>query len=386
MTVSIITADIVGAIVILILTYALFTANDRTDKKVGIFTHLCIASFIEVILDAISYMSLNWSKYGELRNIISGLTFIIPFYLISVFLSYCYYKFKPIANISKKVFDIGIVYCIIQSIIGIVTSCLGILFYFEDNVYKPGIYYPIYIASFGLIFIYTIALIVSQAKAIHFKKVLSVIMFLVFPSIAVFINLLNEDMAFIAPSISFSLLFIYITLQVETQDELIADNMSSIKLLNTDQLTDLGNRNAYNDRCRNCNIAGHEVGVLYADLNGLKYTNDTFGHNAGDKLLKDFANLLISYFRKNDIFRISGDEFIVIMPRIPVEVFNRKTAELKETISKMEMPIASVGFAYGTQENLMTLVNTAEENMYLDKKEFHSKYPKYNRESVKEDD
>jgi diguanylate cyclase (GGDEF)-like protein len=50
--------------------------------------------------------------------------------------------------------------------------------------------------------------------------------------------------------------------------------------------------------------------VIFADINGLKAVNDTYGHEAGDRLIKDAAQILLQSFRDSDIIaRLGGDEF-----------------------------------------------------------------------------
>ena len=83
-----------------------------------------------------------------------------------------------------------------------------------------------------------------------------------------------------------------------------------------DQLTDLQNRRAYaemTDQLSRELPSGCQV--VMADINGLKETNDTFGHDAGDELIVGAAECLRQAFEGIDsIFRIGGDEFCVIVP------------------------------------------------------------------------
>ena len=56
-----------------------------------------------------------------------------------------------------------------------------------------------------------------------------------------------------------------------------------------------------------------DFAVLVCDVNGLKYINDTLGHQAGDQYIKDASALICDYFKHSPVYRIGGDEFVVII-------------------------------------------------------------------------
>ena len=56
-----------------------------------------------------------------------------------------------------------------------------------------------------------------------------------------------------------------------------------------------------------------EFGVIVFDLNGLKHVNDSLGHEEGDKYIKQGCSLICSRFAHSPVFRIGGDEFVVIL-------------------------------------------------------------------------
>ncbi len=79
-----------------------------------------------------------------------------------------------------------------------------------------------------------------------------------------------------------------------------------------DVLTGLNNRRAY----ENCLVGispESDVCAVFCDVNSLKTVNDTMGHEEGDKLIKKMADILREVFSEKEIFRISGDEFVVIL-------------------------------------------------------------------------
>ncbi|HEY7944245.1 MAG: diguanylate cyclase domain-containing protein [Burkholderiales bacterium] len=85
-----------------------------------------------------------------------------------------------------------------------------------------------------------------------------------------------------------------------------------------DQLTGLPNRYLLNDRleqaCARSLRDGQQLAVLYLDLDYFKAINDTYGHGAGDVVLKEFGRRLVSSLRASDtVARLGGDEFIVLI-------------------------------------------------------------------------
>lgn len=87
----------------------------------------------------------------------------------------------------------------------------------------------------------------------------------------------------------------------------------------TDPLTGCANRRALEDdlerAAAGANRTGLDVCVAVIDLDGLKQINDTNGHAAGDSSLRDLAVALRSAVRETDtVYRVGGDEFVVLMP------------------------------------------------------------------------
>jgi diguanylate cyclase (GGDEF)-like protein len=86
----------------------------------------------------------------------------------------------------------------------------------------------------------------------------------------------------------------------------------------TDPLTGLGNHRSFHNRLRDevarAQSAGDSVGLIIIDLDGFKEINDSLGHLAGDKMLRDLALRLVQVTRNDSTFRYGGDELAVLLP------------------------------------------------------------------------
>lgn len=152
----------------------------------------------------------------------------------------------------------------------------------------------------------------------------------------------------------------------------------------TDILTGVQNRNAMNNRISSV-VSGNEFllvpfGVVFADLNGLKYMNDTQGHSAGDILLKKAAILLQEIFKNDEIYRAGGDEFVVLETNCKLDEFNKKVEELRKRADTPQNVSIAVGSYYVSSGcDIRDAMRLADENMYKDKEEYYAKHPKTDR-------
>ncbi len=142
--------------------------------------------------------------------------------------------------------------------------------------------------------------------------------------------------------------------------EFVHSNVSEIELLNTafenmaiqlhkrekelrfsanrDSLTGLRNTTSYKGWIAKFNNEIEKktanFGVVVFDLNQLKETNDTYGHNAGDKLIVTAAKLISDVFKRSPVFRIGGDEFLAILQHKDLEEREKLFAQLDTESSK----------------------------------------------------
>lgn len=105
----------------------------------------------------------------------------------------------------------------------------------------------------------------------------------------------------------------------EETEKLHTELKSSREKLLKDTLTGLPNRLAYNERLgveiRRMKRSGEPLCIALWDIDNFKHINDSYGHDAGDRVLKLFANIIVGRTRKVDMFaRIGGEEFVLVMP------------------------------------------------------------------------
>ncbi|WP_295156474.1 diguanylate cyclase domain-containing protein [uncultured Ruminococcus sp.] len=151
-----------------------------------------------------------------------------------------------------------------------------------------------------------------------------------------------------------------------------------------DVLTGVMNRNAMNKRVDQLNADKGALpavmGVVFADLNGLKTVNDSGGHDEGDKLLKRAAGLLKRAFDEYEIFRAGGDEFVIICQDITEDELASRTAELRRLAADTDNVSFAVGTGFFTGDyDVINAMQIADERMYIDKQEYYRLNPEKKR-------
>ncbi len=143
------------------------------------------------------------------------------------------------------------------------------------------------------------------------------------------------------------------------------------KMSYSDQLTKFGNRYAMNEHIENM-PDGESVGVVFCDVTGLKRVNDTQGHVAGDKLILGTCECMRRVFDGYELFRIGGDEFLILCPGIEEEELNEKVKALKEDIQENSVTLA-VGAVWQKEgkKNIDRLLSESEKLMYEDKSAYY---------------
>ncbi|MFC5755776.1 PleD family two-component system response regulator [Rhizobium sp. GCM10022189] len=131
-------------------------------------------------------------------------------------------------------------------------------------------------------------------------------------------------------------------------DRLRASVKQTIELAVTDPLTGLNNRRYLDSHLNvlfNRSMArGRPLSVLITDIDRFKQVNDTYGHDGGDQILKEFANRVRSTVRGADLAcRYGGEEFVVVMPDTSPEVAAAVAERLRAAIESTPFLLKSSG-------------------------------------------
>lgn len=165
-----------------------------------------------------------------------------------------------------------------------------------------------------------------------------------------------------------------ITKQIQIEEELKTKQLEILNMSYHDPLTDVLNRQSYNEFMKQRGRGRFSnTGVAFVDLNGLKNINDLYGHAKGDDALRLTVMLMEHYFDKDEIYRISGDNFVVIKEDIESDAFYGKMGKLLAEFTTYD--IASVGYNWDENvPNITKAVNKAEEAMRVAKQEYYARH------------
>lgn len=110
------------------------------------------------------------------------------------------------------------------------------------------------------------------------------------------------------------------------------------------------------------------------DINGLKIVNDTMGHAAGDRLIKEACSLICEYFTHGAVYRIGGDEFVVILQEKGFDSLKDVITEINHVIEenvKKKKTVVSIGYSELTPDDQLVhdVFERADQMMYQRKQQ-----------------
>lgn len=144
------------------------------------------------------------------------------------------------------------------------------------------------------------------------------------------------------------------------------------ELAKRDSLTGLYNRHALTMDVKDIYDKG--LTLIMFDIDDFKNVNDTYGHEVGDELIKEFAHALKENFPDDKVYRYGGDEFLILRSSKKKEPISQKTMDKINSIKLFPMDdkiSASCGYIYGTPKNYqdyLDLLKKADDCLYGEKR------------------
>ncbi len=186
----------------------------------------------------------------------------------------------------------------------------------------------------------------------------------------------------------------YLAMQLEQTKAQLASEWAQKEQLNaelertrtlslTDELTGLPNRRAFLNRLEEeiGRVQRYHLPISLAiiDLDHFKDINDRYGHGVGDQVLKTYATLVSSAFRKHDLVaRFGGEEFVVLLPNTQMEGAVKALNKIQESVKNLRLqtisgelalPTFSAGIAtYHLEESIADFIERADQALYRAKK------------------
>lgn len=137
--------------------------------------------------------------------------------------------------------------------------------------------------------------------------------------------------------------------------------------------TNVLSRNSFENFKKLYNYLDYQsIGILFIDINEMNEINNQYGHLIGDKVILNVATLLKEIFKDDKVYRIGGDEFIVVLSNKNDEFIDENILKVKNILKDNEIYV-SIGECHG--QNILDinyLINEADKKMYIDKKKYYS--------------
>jgi diguanylate cyclase (GGDEF)-like protein/PAS domain S-box-containing protein len=180
-----------------------------------------------------------------------------------------------------------------------------------------------------------------------------------------------------------------VTYRVEYENQLKALNQKLQSLAVTDGLTGLHNHRAFQDYLEEqFQVAMRNkqpLALILMDVDHFKQYNDTYGHQAGDEVLRQVAQILQTNVREGDfVARYGGEEFVVVLPRTDLESAVAVAERLRRAIESAEWSLRPVTGSFGVasirpdMETRQELIEAADQALYQAKKNGRNRVEAWN--------
>ncbi|MBQ7444369.1 MAG: GGDEF domain-containing protein [Clostridia bacterium] len=366
----VVTADLTAALFLLVVLIASYRGTKELVKKTNRYRYCVWICLLGLVTDAASYILDGKIENDFIIGVINYFSFIAIDLLIICYAFYLHQMIKEEDGTFTKKFTFFILAICSADIVFItVGSLTGNLFTVANGSAELKSW-----SSFTLIipFIAVISMIVLlfvKGRLLGRKYAMVLSIYLVTPVFIGAIQLINKELtlSYVGSAVAMIIIYVIIQSRVIAETNLRAEIFDTLS--KEDMLTGLKNRRGYADvisSIKDCD----RIGVVFSDINDLKPINDHYGHDAGDRIIKTVASILVDSFPEGEVCRISGDEFVVIQKDAKDESFENGVRALSKALKENDR-IASYGYATGAGSVAHDLVRTAENLMYANKNQYY---------------
>lgn len=155
-----------------------------------------------------------------------------------------------------------------------------------------------------------------------------------------------------------------------------------------DGMTGLHNRNSFISYIAELNRDSlKSLGALSVDINGLKNFNKEFGREYGDEVVKRVGEVLEEFFRSDMVFRMTGDEYLVVVENTTYEDFMKRVHKSHDYLEHISLGLTTMGYSWEKIDiDAVALVSRAENMMREEKQKYYKRLQKGHHEPIIKDD
>lgn len=358
-----ITLIFIGILLICIHTLAIRKITDGTELfNIGVFSLLCGIYLICQL--EITYLYFSNQKLLYMGEFLSLALIGLPL----LFILYRLDKTRM-----KIVYNIAIIINVINFLGQLTVYFLGLrelramLNYTHIVLFLPGI-------------IAVVTVIKNKEEGIIKRSVIALVLGGMGETILYYLKELQVGLSIKAGILVFVIIQIIYQFKYHRKayDE-IQENQFYQNLAYKDVLTGIYNRNSYENDISDIEKNKHSyksIECAVIDLNGLKHTNDTYGHMAGDELIRNFGQILrMCLSMKHKSYRIGGDEFVILFLNSSKDKISKILREINKKTSEYNLSSQiNISYSLGRAEydssshdGIMKMILEADEEMYKEK-------------------
>ncbi len=315
-----------------------------------------VGTTLLVIIDNIDYYFFNITDRGILHRLIAILGYNCR---IVIMLSLIYIALRNIKNPKKHLL---IIPAIINFFITILALFTDLVFSYGESgeiIRGPLAYTPHITCILYCIFLFGYAVYITKNG--RNSEAIIIFMTVSLTLLGVLVEAMNQLRGILIGVISMNISFYYLYIHIEHYK--------------VDEMTGAMNRKSFFAAVRHLNQKDG-VDLISIDLNDLKKINDTFGHLTGDEAIRSIVNIVKLTFRKYNgkyqIYRLGGDEFMVICKGMEEEDIQNFMGRLDENMSRSKYTFSAGHIRWEPNETFDQAYARADKAMYKVKQAYHN--------------